>query len=481
VPESMVRRVAAFAFDQFPRLVPLILPFLPARWMEMVGGKTYRLAIGNSLFQRDYPVQALQFLQRSLRAGRASIDENLLQGMCLFQGLGRFRDAKAFFARANELAVAEAAKRGLADTPFRVLDSIWARHIGHTATLDYVIKLGILEGRPREDTILYVPRGSVIANRFLLQQMAEHLRLVENPADLPFDAAAVQPLHYDYLGPRLPDGTTAYYWEAAGKTYERWQHEGRGPLLTFPPDLEARGWAVLQGAGVPQGAWFVALHVREGKWDGRSAGLHGNVLNADIATYRPAIEEITRRGGWVIRMGGPDMTPLAPSPNVFDYCHSRIRSDWMDVFIAARCKFMLATSSGPAYIPPLYGVPAVLTNWWPHGQRPWHASDIFVPKMLRRIADGSYLTLSETLGEPFAWCHSLRYLADNGVRVEDNEPQIILAAVEEMMARLDGKMGHDATSSTLRTRADQIYAACGIFGTGQLADRFIRQYSDIIR
>ena len=205
--------------------------------------------------------------------------------------------------------------------------------------------------------------------------------------------------------------------------------KAKDPLLTLPPEIEARGWAALHDAGIPDGAWFVALHVREGKWDGRKPGLQG-ILNADIATYSEAIDEITRRGGWVIRMGDPSMKPLPSLPNVIDYCHSDLRADWMDIFIAARCRFMIGTSSGPAYIPPLYGVPSVLTNWWPPAQRPWHASDIFIPKMLRRLADGQYLTLGETLSEPFSYCHSLRYLADHeGIRVEDNDPEIIRSAV----------------------------------------------------
>ena len=92
---------------------------------------------------------------------------------------------------------------------------------------------------------------------------------------------------------------------------------------------------MLHAAGVPKGAWFVALHVREGKWDRTKTGAFG-VVNAEIGTYLSAITAITRRGGWVVRMGDPGMQPMPPVPNVLDYCHSDIRADWMDIFIAAR-------------------------------------------------------------------------------------------------------------------------------------------------
>jgi putative glycosyltransferase (TIGR04372 family) len=176
-------------------------------------------------------------------------------------------------------------------------------------------------------------------------------------------------------------------------------------------------------------------------------------------------------------MGDPGMKPLPPLANVIDYCHSNFRADWMDVFIAACCRFMVGTSSGPAFVPPMYGVPTILTNWWPPAERAWHASDIFIPKMPRRIADGSYLTLSETLAEPFSWCHSRRYLTDRyGVQLEDNEPEIIRAAVEEMAARFDSNTPVAAEVSKLQARAAEIYAANGVFGSGHLSQSFLERH-----
>lgn len=467
-------------FRKFPSAAAFVPSILPDYLLDDLGGRTICLEVGYDLLQHDRPEDAWTWLERALHVGSPSIDDYLLGAMCLYHGLGRFRDAMSLLSHANELGLTEAESFGLANCPYRVLDSVWARHIGHIATIDYVIKQGILEGRSRENTILYLPPGRPIANRFLLQQIAAHLRLVKDPSDLPFDSSAVQALHYDYLGPRLPDRTTVYFWEIAGKTYNRWQQEGRGPLLTLPPEIEERGWAVLRDAGIPHDAWFVALHVREGKWDGRNGGLHG-ILNADIATYLPAIAEITRRGGWVIRMGDPGMKPLPPLTNVIDYCHSDLRADWMDVFIAARCRFMIGTCSGPALIPPIFGVPSVLTNWWPPAARPWHASDIFIPKMPRKLTDGRHLTLSETLSEPFSWCHSRGYLANHErVHVEENEPDIIRSAVEEMLARLAGEVTYNADVSYLRSRADQIYSASNCFGMGLLAAGFLQQHGDLV-
>jgi putative glycosyltransferase (TIGR04372 family) len=179
-------------------------------------------------------------------------------------------------------------------------------------------------------------------------------------------------------------------------------------------------------------------------------------------------------------MGDPGMTPLPPLANVIDYCHSEFRADWLDVFVAAKCRFMIGSGSGPVFIPAIYGVPSVITNWWPPGQRPLHAADIFVPKLARQIAGGCYLTLSESLREPFSYCHSRRYLAEQGIRVEDADPELIRGAAAEMLERLDGTLSQDADVADMRARADQIYQTHDAFGMGILAAGFLRRHRALI-
>jgi len=265
LPRLLLRPIAHFIYVllRYPSLVSAVLRLLPERAIIRLGGQPLYLSAGFELLQRDRPEEAWLCLQRYLRiVRRPSIDEYLLGANCLYQGLGRLQEALALFEQANQHCLQEAANLGLGDVPCRILDSVWTSHIGHLGIIDYVLKLGIMENRRREDTILYVQPGSPVANRFLLDQLAAHLRLVEHAADLPFPASAVQTLHYDLFAPRLSDHSTAFYWELAGRTYLRWALEGRGPLLKLPPDIEARGWQALEKLGLPQGAWFVALHVR---------------------------------------------------------------------------------------------------------------------------------------------------------------------------------------------------------------------------
>ena len=429
--------------------------------------------ISESFLQSDQPEAAWKSLRECLNIS-ADPSHFFVGALCLIVGLGRFKEGVSVFAQCNALRRKKAVALGLTASRIRFLDHTWVGSFGHIAELDYPIKLGLLEGRRRDDTILYIRPGAVIANRFLLEQWRPHLKIVEQEADLPMPMDSMQALAFDFRGPLLADGSTTHYWHAAANVYRRWHAENRKPVVTLTPDIDRRGRLALEGAGVPHDAWFVTLHVREAASKNLHASLH-NVLNASIVDYLPAIKEITSRGGWVVRIGDTAMTPLAPMPNVLDYSHSSIRSDWMDVYLLSRCRFFLGTSSGPAYVPQDYGVPCVLTNWWPPAQRPWHPQDIFIPKLYRKAKDGSILSLSRSLAEPFGYCNSVNYLGDRyGVVVDVNLPSDIHAATCEMLDRLEGTYHFTEDDQDRQKRADQIYRSNDGHGMASVSSNFLK-------
>jgi hypothetical protein len=149
--------------------------------------------VGSHLLQRSRPQAAWDRFESALQ-GATDPHHYFVAAVCLLHGLGRARDALSCFARASELNLQRTRALGVSPMRYRVLDNFWTGNIGHTAGLDYVIKLGEQEGRNRNDTILYVAPGSIVANRCLVEQFRPHLRLIEHPADLPFDASAVPAL-----------------------------------------------------------------------------------------------------------------------------------------------------------------------------------------------------------------------------------------------------------------------------------------------
>jgi putative glycosyltransferase (TIGR04372 family) len=487
-----VARVAARAIaDVRLKVFRALLEFDPrlADYVCAVFGKEFKRTVdlylfraGNALLNDNKPAEAWKLFSRAVNTSD-TYSFFTTAGVCLQHGLGRAREGIALQVRSDALRFAQRSALGFPRNDYLVLDRLWIVNFGHASQVDYVVKLAALEGRDPKDTILYFPADMAVANRFLIEQWAPHVRMVTTAQDLPFPEKSLEFHALNFFVPDVGKGKALYLWELAAQTHRLWHAQGRQPLLRLAPDVVAQGWDALASVGVPRDAWFVGLHVRSPGYHSHHRDLH-YVLNSEIADYLPAISEIADRGGWVIRMGDPSMPALAELPNVFDYCHSEIRCDWLDVFFAASCRFFIGTPSGVCYAPQAYGVPCVLTNWWPPTQRPWHPGDIFVPKRHHRITTGGFLSLEESLREPFGYCNSLDHLRRAyGIAVKDCDPDDIRAAVIEMMERIDATAHYTDADLALRARAEKIYASvamelydsAGAFGAAALARDFLRR------
>ena len=86
-------------------------------------------------------------------------------------------------------------------------------------------------------------------------------------------------------------------------------------------------------------------------------GYH-NFRDGDVDKYVLAAEELTLRGYYVFRMGSNVKKPLKSSnPKIIDYANSKIRSDFMDIYLGAKCSFCISTSCGFDAIPVVFRRP----------------------------------------------------------------------------------------------------------------------------
>jgi putative glycosyltransferase (TIGR04372 family) len=380
----------------------------------------------------------------------------------------RVLDARNDFARKSQLD--KLGIRFLRDFPTA---------IGHIALLDSYVKMGILGQRsPARPILLVHPR---LANPCYLDYWRRYLPdMVTDPAAVELLSPFAKYLEDHIFVVKDSSGNQ----RMGGKDYggvglqmsiqAQWEAEGRGPLLTLTDSDNDRGWQCLQTLGVPPDAWFVGLHVREGRTTQRGA------RDADIRTYRMAIESIVARGGWVIRMGDPSMTPMLPIPHAIDYVHSAVYSDWMDVFLWAKCRFFIATTSGPAFVPPTFGVPCVATNWFPLLFRRWFGQDIYIPKLLWSESEERFLTFAEALSSGVGNAESLDFLSSVGIRVIDNTPEEIDEAVVEILERLDGTLRYSDEDEQLQARFNTMWASNAFLANGRIGRAFLRKYAHLI-
>jgi putative glycosyltransferase (TIGR04372 family) len=189
-----------------------------------------------------------------------------------------------------------------------------------------------------------------------------------------------------------------------------------------------------------------------------------------------------RRGGWCIRMGAPSMKPLPPMPRVIDYARSVFKSDLMDVFLCARCRFFLGSSSGLFLISSAFGVPAALTNMAPLGcGYGFSPKDLSIPKLYLSRA-GVMIPFSLILPKPLADFRWAYLLQGSEVELQENTAEDILDLTVEMLDRLDGVYVQDVESELMQDYFRDLFNENNYcWGSpARIGDAFLRKYQNLL-
>lgn len=118
--------------------------------------------------------------------------------------------------------------------------------------------------------------------------------------------------------------------------------DGFEDRFELPADMVEQGDALLANLGWREGEPVVVLHVREETF--LASHRYHFYRAADIAHYRPAIDQIVEGGGWVFRLGDAASVPLDhPSSRVVDLPHHADYANWMDLFLVARARAIRST------------------------------------------------------------------------------------------------------------------------------------------
>lgn len=230
-----------------------------------------------------------------------------------------------------------------------------------------------------------------------------------------------------------PSGIEQFSWEIVAQ-YD-WQKQLRLPLKVYLPEkkkciAECRRIEM----GLPPDAWFVCLHVREsGFRDSAFYEERGayDERNATIANYLGAMEEITRRGGWVVRMGDPSMTRLPPMDRVIDYPFTPWKSELMDVYLISECRLYIGMASGIYDVARLFQKPMIMTNMnnWLMTY-PILEGDLGIAKHVFSKSKGRFLSLREWINEPWDAVSFSHPLGKDYVFYE-NSPEELTSVVRE--------------------------------------------------
>jgi len=180
-------------------------------------------------------------------------------------------------------------------------------------------------------------------------------------------------------------------------------------------------------------------------------------------------------------MGDPSMKKLPAIAGVVDYAHSPHKSERMDVYLTARCRFFVGVNSGLSFLPPTFGRPCVLTNFTPISVPFPYAADIAVPKLLRRRGSNDLIGIEEWYATGLADVQFQRRLPED-VEVIDNDAEMIRDAVLEMMDEMDGKISTAKQDEVarLRTRFESIVLQHQGFLGSRISGQFLTRHRQLL-
>lgn len=203
------------------------------------------------------------------------------------------------------------------------------------------------------------------------------------------------------------------------------------------------GWKKLKKFGINKNNWFVVLHIRD------TDDTH-NFRNSNPLSYVEAIKCIISNGGYVIRIGRNERTKLPKIKGLIDYPFSDIKSDFMDIFLTANCKFFMGTSSGPAAVSQYFNKPLLLVNCLPvAGYFELKKQDMFLPKILRDKNSKKVINLKRYFNLPIN-----NYLEDNAfkknkIMITDNSVNELKLSALEMINKCFEKKNNSLIQKNL--------------------------------
>ena len=204
--------------------------------------------------------------------------------------------------------------------------------------------------------------------------------------------------------------------------------------IGFTPKEEIVGSAMLQNMGMPSGAKWVCLIVRDKAYLPTLA--YHAFRDSDIDTYGLAALELARRGYYVIRMGAKVVKPMKSSnPRIIDYATNGMRSDFMDIYLSAKCAFMISNGTGLDAIACVFRRPICYVNYVPlEYLSTWNRS---LAVWKHHEKDGKRMTPTEIWASGAGQFMRSDEFEEAGIRLVDNTPEEIKAVVEEMVVRIE--------------------------------------------
>jgi len=197
-------------------------------------------------------------------------------------------------------------------------------------------------------------------------------------------------------------------------------------ILDFTAEEEIFGKRMLKKFGLEDNDKFVCLAVRDSAYQLRKISSrfkdwsYHDYRNFNIENFILAAEELARRGYYVFRMGVVANKPMnSENPKIIDYVNSNLRSDFMDVYLGAKCSFCISTGLGFDNVPYIFRRPIALISL-PFGDLRTNSEKYLLltrHHVLKK--EERRLSLSEIFSHGVAYAYDTKDFVEKGIELKD--------------------------------------------------------------
>jgi putative glycosyltransferase (TIGR04372 family) len=202
---------------------------------------------------------------------------------------------------------------------------------------------------------------------------------------------------------------------------------------------------------------FVCVHARDSVfYPDRSDDLR----NTPFENFVSASYYLGMSGINSVRMGAKqaDINKDVFNKNIIDYS-GKYRTDFMDIWLVANCKFFLGNNSGFFYTSYLFNKPCAILNYPCFLEStPFGVNDIYTPQRLWDKKMKRFLTFKEISKHNIGldWWEPLRFDRE-GIECIQITPQEILEVAKEMNEVLDGKYKYTEEDDYLQQKFKSVF------------------------
>ena len=233
-------------------------------------------------------------------------------------------------------------------------------------------------------------------------------------------------------------------------------------VFKFSNEDKEKGKQLLNKMGIGDKDWFVCFHARSPEYlKTNSKKLYGsdldfsyhNFRDQSIYDFKKAIDFITSKGGYAIRMGRDESDRINFNNNkVIDYAID-YWSEFGDIYLSAHCKFFLGSNAGITVAPFIFNVPTIMTNYIPLcGLIPNEDTVKAVPCKIWSKKKNNFLSYKEIFSNKI-WCFNTSKEYENaGIKVISSSEEEILNVTKEIYYELKNEYKHHKDDQELKQK-----------------------------